>query len=108
MGKQAGVPEPKGSEAVHGHRSLMVTGEFMVPWWLCAAGQQGPVVPMCAGKAAERVSFCRAHGDEGQVTLGCLLDAFLALFFCRPLRCLFGAARATGGFFPWLSDAEVF
>lgn len=34
-------------------------------WWLCAGGPVGPVVQMCAGKAAERVGFCRAHVGEG-------------------------------------------
>lgn len=37
----------------------------LLPWRLCAAGQAGPVVPMCAGKAAERLGFCRAHVGEG-------------------------------------------
>jgi hypothetical protein len=38
-------------EAVHIRRPPAVTFVFLVSWRMCAAGQVGPVVHMCAGKA---------------------------------------------------------
>lgn len=46
---------------------LKATLVHEVTWWLCAGGPMGPVVHLGAGKAAERLGFCRAQVGEGQV-----------------------------------------